>query len=130
MNHTQKKYAQERVEQLRRQHEGKIESDGKDRRRPEVTTELRLRMIREGAAILHPERAYPSGRYREAPELFEMFDFPGEVEIKEHNERVAEEVSERLAVLRAAAGDLRDDLMLGDAAEALAKLKEFAAKSF
>lgn len=130
MNHTQKKYAQDRVEQLVRQQRARIESEGATKRLPEYTNELKLRMIRDGSAVFLPGRALPSGRYKEVPELFDLFDFPGEDENREHNARAEEETAGRIATMRAAASDLKDELMLGDAVEALAKLRYFAGQSF
>lgn len=130
MNHNQKKYAQSRVDQITRHHAAAIESSGKAKRCPELTVEEKCRLIRDGKAKFKPDRVVASGRYPEAPSVTDVYDFPEAAKIEAHNARVAEEQAKRLARLRVEADDLRDELVLGDEAAALDKIREFSKKVF
>ena len=130
MTHTEKRYAQERIQQITRQHEAAIEADIKQRQQPQMTPEAKLKMIRDGSAALVGNRVQMAGKYRDVPSLLDVFDFPGESSIDKHNEKLEIERIARIDKLRSASSTLRDELVLGDGKDALAKLKTFTSAKF
>lgn len=128
-----RKYAVERIRIIQRDHENAVNADLQSRLKPEPSTADKLEQIRTGRAKLQRERAITTDTacgWPETPDLFDVFDFPGEDKRQQLNADLQAKSEARIAAIRDEARRLTDDIVLGDANNALNRINEFAKRRF
>lgn len=129
-NQVQRRYATDRVNQIAKLHSIAIKEDCDSKKRELPDRDEKCRMIREGKAILLPDRVRTNNRYN-VPDIIEVHEFPAEVAILAHNEEVDKSYQQRVAALNTQARAISDQIMLGnDADEALRLITEFGESKF
>lgn len=126
MTYTQRKYALDRIEAIRRTRLTAIDSRYKSERKPVLSTIDKVNLIRARKAVfVKPAKPDTKGAYYYSPALIDCYDYPAERAITMHNDKVEADKRDRLARLAAKVQELRDSIILLDMNITPAQLDEF-----
>lgn len=132
MNQTERRYAIDRVKQIQKDYLDTVREHLKSNLKPEPSDDEKLEHIRSGRARLVRERAQPRNGYRTAPDLFDVFEFPGESKREEANSELRAECDGRISQIVEEGRKLVDKIQLTDieSTAALALIDAFARRKF
>lgn len=130
INHNQRKYALERVQIIVNQASRKIREESSARKMPFLNAADKCHMIVNGTAEMIPELVRPSTKYGDVPDITDCFRYPGEEATAEFNRKLEEEQEKRIDALLMEANRVKDEIMLGDAQEALNHIRDFSEKEW
>lgn len=133
MNQTERRYAIDRVKQIQKGHLDLVREHVKANTKPTPSDEDKLEQIRSGSAKLRRERAIANvNGYRAAPDLFDVFEFPGEAKREEANATLKAEGEQRSQLILQEAQKLIDSFQLRniESTAALALIDAFARGKF
>lgn len=119
----QLRYARKRINGVLETKLREVERWRRDSAPAKMSREEKLEAIRQGKA---GKLKIPDGT-KWSVDVTECFPFPEEAKLAKEEERIDREAAKKAAALRQTAQDLLDELILGDAAEALQKIREFEA---